>query len=446
MKFSKIMSVTMALSFAGSQALASGYHFGTQSAAAQGTANAGAAEASDASVLFYNPAGMSRLSGKQFSGALNYVSPDVSYSDSGSRTANGSVLQQGNDGGDFIKTAIVPHLYYVQNYSEKMNWGVGLFVPFGSKSEYDSKWYGRYAAISTELTTYALNPSISYKMDERHSFGFGVTYQMMEGKLARAADFGIAVGQSGNPAFDGRADLEGTGAGYGFNLGWMFEMSPETRFGVAYRSNIKHTLDGESKWTRPSALNAALIAQGYIDQDVSLEVDTPESLSANVFHKLNETMDFMADITYTKHSRLDFLDIDYKGSSLKNTKVRFDWRDTYRVSAGMNYQMNETWKLRGGLAYDQAPTKNDEARHPSLPDSDRTWISVGANYKMAEAKSVDFALAHVSLAKGNINYTDEGGFGSCTAANGNNTSSCQTVRGSYDISSILLGVQFNQSF
>jgi long-chain fatty acid transport protein len=236
-------------------------------------------------------------------------------------------------------------------------------------------------------------------------------------------------------------------------------MNPETRLGVAYRSNIKHTLKGSSDWTYGAntgvigagpctgvTLHQCLAGSNFIDQDVSLDVDTPESLSANVFHKLNDTMDFMADITYTKHSRLDYLDIDYKGSNLPNTRVRFDWRDTYRLSAGMNYQMNEAWKLRGGFAYDQAPTKNDEARHPSLPDSDRTWISVGANYKMAGAQSVDFALTHVSLAKGNINYTDEGGFGSCTAANGKNTSSCQTVRGSYDISSILLGVQFNQSF
>ena len=38
------------------QAVASGYHFGTQSVGAQSTANAAAAEAADASTIFSNPA------------------------------------------------------------------------------------------------------------------------------------------------------------------------------------------------------------------------------------------------------------------------------------------------------------------------------------------------------------------------------------------------------
>lgn len=462
MKFSKFLSITMALSFSGSQALASGYHFGTQSAAAQGTANAGAAEAADASVLFYNPAGMSKLSGKQFSGALNYVMPDGQFTDSGSTTAVGRNLSSSGNGGDYLAPTVVPHLYYIQEHSEKVNWGVGVFVPFGSKSEYDPTWAGRYASISTELTTIAINPSLSYKMNDKHSFGFGLTYQMMDGALARAADFGASITGGtatalcpGNQVagtcsglFDGRADITGDGNGIGFNLGWMADISDSTRLGFAYRSAIKHTLKGDADWTLTSVagVNSNLTSAGFVDQGAELEVETPDSYSVHAFHQLNEKMNIVADLSYTMHSKLDFLEIKYANGVLDNTKVRFDWRDTYRLSAGMNYQMNETWKLRGGLAYDQAPTKNDEARHPSLPDSDRTWISVGANYKMAEAKSVDFALTHVSLAKGNINYTDEGGFGSCTAANGNNTSSCQTVRGSYDISSILLGVQFNQSF
>lgn len=51
-------------------AMASGYHFGSQSVSAQGTSHANSAEAADASVLFYNPAGMSLLDGTQFAGGL----------------------------------------------------------------------------------------------------------------------------------------------------------------------------------------------------------------------------------------------------------------------------------------------------------------------------------------------------------------------------------------
>lgn len=58
---------------------ASGYHFGTQSVNAQGTANAAAAEAADASTIFYNPAGLSKIDSSQISVNANIVFPSIHY-------------------------------------------------------------------------------------------------------------------------------------------------------------------------------------------------------------------------------------------------------------------------------------------------------------------------------------------------------------------------------
>lgn len=58
--------------FAAASVHASGYHFGTQSVNAQSTANAAAAEAADASTIFYNPAGLTKLDSSQISVNANY--------------------------------------------------------------------------------------------------------------------------------------------------------------------------------------------------------------------------------------------------------------------------------------------------------------------------------------------------------------------------------------
>ena len=58
-------------------AQASGYHFGTQSVTAQGTANAAAAEAADATTIFYNPAGLAKLDGSEITAAANIVAPHI---------------------------------------------------------------------------------------------------------------------------------------------------------------------------------------------------------------------------------------------------------------------------------------------------------------------------------------------------------------------------------
>ena len=89
----KIKITTAFISLAIAQhAAASGYHFGTQSVGAQSTANAAAAEAADASTLFYNPAGLTHLDGKaEITGAINIVAPALKYHD-----AQASYYQGGN--------------------------------------------------------------------------------------------------------------------------------------------------------------------------------------------------------------------------------------------------------------------------------------------------------------------------------------------------------------
>jgi long-chain fatty acid transport protein len=483
---------------ASSSALASGYHFGSQSASAQGTANANAAEAGDATVLFYNPAGMTRLDGTQASGVLNIVVPSTKYTDQGSLTSFGLPLS-GGDTKKFVKTTAVPHGYLTHKLSKDLSLGLAVFVPFGSKTEYDKTWAGRYTALGTELTTIAVNPSIAFKLSPKVSLGAGVTAQFMDGKLLKGADFGSgALGSvvtqqvtaaaaaqpgvpleviraavlnrlgglikqaSGNPLYSGGVEVQGDDWGFGFNLGLMYEYDKDTRFGIAYRSAIKHELKGKATWDVQTAatnigalLNAALPGAGtqvqqsliarYTDSAASLTIKTPESLSFNFF-KQHERFGVMGDLTWTRHSRFQELRIDF-ANSLADSNTPQGWTDTLRASLGLNYQWSDALTLRGGVAIDQSPA-TARNRTAALPDNDRSWLSGGFNWKLDAKRSVDFAASYVHVKDGQIDQFDTGGFATCTASDAvpKNTSSCATTRGRYKLSSVLFGLQYNQQF
>lgn len=432
------------------QAGASGYHFGTQSASNQGVANSGAAQVMDASTIFYNPAGMTRLKGTNLTGVLNVIIPDGEFTNDGSTSAAGQQIA-GNNGGNFGPTTPVPHFYGTYQIDDALTVGLGIFVPFGSHSDYDENWVGRYNSLENQVQTVNINPSIAYKVNNVVSIGGGVSVQYIKGKLSKAIDFGTGVaGQLGNPGlvpllganptYDGSVVIKGDDIGYGFNLGALFEIDENTRVGVAYRSRIKHKLDGDADFTVPQTfgsiaalgpaagvIQARLNAQ-YQDTGAKLNIDTPESFSINGFRQINEQWAVMADYTRTKHSRLQEIRVQLDGRADAVTET--DWKDTNRYSIGTTYQLNEKWLLRGGLAYDQSPEDNDN-RIPGIPDSDRTWFAVGANYALTDYSSIDLAAIYVSLKKAPIDQTDENG---------------STVSGQYDVNSITLGAQYNHRF
>ncbi|MDK2125208.1 OmpP1/FadL family transporter [Parachitinimonas caeni] len=473
-----IMLIGLGAAVVSGGAMASGYHFGTQSVSSQGTANASGVEANDATVIFSNPAGLSHVKGTTASAVLDIVIPEASFTDKGSRTLLGKPTG-GGDGGKFASTTAVPHFFLSHQISDKVTFGLGTFVPFGSHTKYDDNWVGRYNVKETDLKTLAINPSVAFKLTDSITLGGGVTAQYIEGKLTKSADFGsgavaalaragqISAAQaaaltpvmSGNPTYDGSVVVKGDDWGYGYNLGLMFELDAGTRFGIAYRSAIKHELAGTADWTVPQSLaTSPLGAAGalvladlngrYVDSGASLNIDTPESFSISAYKQIGDKAALMADITRTRHSRFKELRIDFH-STLADSNTPENWSDTTKVSFGGTYRLSDALLLRAGISYDRSPV-TDQNRTPSIPDNDRKWFSLGGNWAINKDSSLDFAYSFVKLNKSTINTFDNGGVtdkdGKPTCDSTRNTSSCATIVGEYDVKSSIIGIQYNYRF
>lgn len=132
-------------------AYAAGFALNEMSAAAIGNAFAGAgATADDASTVYYNPAGLSRMKGRQFALTGSAIRPSIRFNNQGSTTASGAPLHGGN-GGDAGSWAAIPGLYYATDLVPNLRFGIGLQSAFGLKTEYQNGWAGRYQALNSEL-------------------------------------------------------------------------------------------------------------------------------------------------------------------------------------------------------------------------------------------------------------------------------------------------------
>jgi long-chain fatty acid transport protein len=403
MKFKQSMvswSVSGALLAMSGSVAASGFALIEQSASGLGNAYAGgAASAEDASTVFFNPAGMSRLSGKQVVVAGHAITPSAKFSNNGSTAA---ALQPtvGGTGGDAGATAFVPNAYFSMELNPKMRLGLGVNAPFGLQTEYDSNWMGRFQAIKSKIETVNLNPSVSYQASDALSLGAGLNYQHIKGDLTSAVNYSAAAFAAGGVPLltaiggagtEGVVTISGTDSAWGYNLGALMKLSDSTRIGAAYRSTIKYTLTGTVAFTGVPAAMAA--SPTLKNGDVTLPITMPDSLSLSGVHKLSDSYEVMADATWTGWSVFQQLKIDRTSGANVQT-VQENWKDTWRVSVGASHHYNEKLTVRTGIAFDQAPVSNTY-RTARIPDNDRTWLSLGGQYKMSAASVIDFGYAHL---------------------------------------------------
>jgi long-chain fatty acid transport protein len=431
------LAVASTLGGASTLATAAGFALIEQSASGMGNAFAGAAAtAEDASTVFYNPAGMSELKGMQFTVGAHVIDLSAKFSNSGSSippAAAGTGSQPGGNGGDAGGVAVVPNFYFVLPIGDRLNFGVGVNAPFGLKTEYDDNWIGRFQGIKSELTTYNINPSLSFKINDAFSIGAGLNYQHLDVDLTNAVVLPLAP-----PQTEGRAKLEADDDAWGWNLGVLFHPMPSTKIGASYRSKIKYSLDGTTSVTTGTGAPFAS-GGGPTTADVTL----PESFSLSLAQRLNDQWEFLADATFTKWSDINRIDIvNSTNGTLRDTLV-LDFDDTWRYSIGANYKLNEGWTLKGGVALDQSPVKGASSRSVRLPDNDRTWVSIGAAMKIKETGKLDFGYSHLFIKDADINFS-RGQYAPGTTTVVPTTVS--NVRGSYSGSVDIFSVQYSLSF
>jgi long-chain fatty acid transport protein len=381
--------MTVALAAYSGVAASAGFQLQEQNASGLGNAYAGqAASAQDASTIFFNPAGMTFLPGRNVVGAVNFVKPSVDFTNTGSTRAS-PLLPLGDNGGDAGDWAAIPNLYYSWQINPQLFVGLGVNVPFGLKTEYDPTWVGRFHAITSEFKTINFNPSVALKLSDALSVGVGVNFQRADAKLSNAVNFG-ALGE-------GTATVKGHDTAWGWNAGIMYSVTPDTRIGAAYRSSMGYKIDANVTFANRPAVLGGVLPDGAVTADVTL----PATASLSLFHRLTPQWDLLADVSWTDWSTLGVLNIVRDNGRLLST-TPLHWKDSWRVSAGANYHYNSAWTFRMGAAYDQTPI-NETDRTPRVPDNDRTWLAVGAQYRFSKQLALDAGYAYIFVKDSSTN-------------------------------------------
>ncbi|MPT17495.1 MAG: transporter [Pseudomonas sp.] len=383
--------LAVAITATSSHGFASGFALNEQSISGMGTSFAGrSSSADDASTVFGNPAGMARLKRDEVyvGAAAIRAKSDIDHV---SASSPAGAISGSNDG-DMVPTTGVPMGYYVKPLDEKVAFGIGIYVPFGLMTDYESNFQGRYYADKSYVRVITVQPTLSYRFNDKLSVGFGPTFNHIEGELTSS------ILNPGNS--DGKVKVKGDDTAVGFNVGMLYEFTPSTRAGVTYHSRVKYELEGDTRVSGSGAL--AGIAGMY---DANLDLTTPESVDMSITHDLTDALTLHVGSTWTRWSRFKEIRIENDGAPAAFTTIveEQNWHDTWAHALGLSYKLNPQWTLRTGIAVDQSPTNNVD-RSPRIPSGDRTIFSVGAGWSPNQDMTIDVAYSYLQEESVDVNH------------------------------------------
>jgi len=432
--FIKLIPALMLATLSGA-ASASGFQLLEQNASGIGNAYAGsAAVAENASTIFYNPAGMTQLRDREISGGISAIGPSFKFHDQGSSAGN---LGNAGNGGDAGGWAAVPNGYATWALGKDLYVGIGVGAPFGLKTEYENPWIGAAQSTTFLVKTINVNPSIAYRVNDNVSLGFGLNWQHLDAEYQRQ------VGVSGPYALS-PLTLKLEDNAWGWNIGGLFTISPATKIGVSYRSSVKYEATGKIHVDGPVAnINRA----GSSDAKASLEL--PDTFSLAISQQYSNKWKLLGDLTWTGWSSIPKVDIlratntllyipGFAGQASGEIAqtLNTDFKDTWRLGLGAEYQYNDAWKIKYGVAYDQTPVKGAKTRLVSLPDNDRVWFSFGTQWMPTKTSALDFGVSYIYVRDSKINNNQTTGVSPDRG----------TVVGDYAGNIWVFGAQYSMSF
>lgn len=418
---------------------AAGFQLNAQSATGIGRAFAGDAVIADnASVMARNPAAMALFDETSLSLGFEAIITEIEVSDASYKgfTKTDSVDSNYDNAGG---TSVAPNIHLIVPMNEKFALGVNLYSNFGTSSEFDNAAFaGTEYGGKTSIMSLNLGLAASYRLNDQWSVGGGLDIVYGQGELERSANLNIGPvdlcttplsniideckswkGGSGSKVVGADATMdalsaEADGIGFGFNLGTVYELNENNRFGLSYRYSPEIEATGDIEYMG--------------EKNDTLYIPLPDIAEFSGYHRLeNSKFAVHYSVQWTGWGVFKTLDGDVSGV-LNN----YNWKNGFHYSIGGTYYLNQDWTLRVGYMYDESA--QDELTSISVPDSNRQWFSTGFTYAINSKSTVDFGFTYLMGEEVDVYEETDLGFVK------------SEIQGTTSANAILVGLQYSRTF
>ena len=418
-------------------ALAGGYFMSAVGDRARAMGGAFTGLAVDWTAIHYTPAGGAWISRHELYGTAVILSPRINYTPDtlnfdGWRVNNKTYGEYYNAD----KTIVSPQIGGYARIAQDR--GIALGLGFYSRAVNNMEWdlYAPYYVTNDEfpgpdtrsdIRMWTAQPAVSLKVNDKVALGAGflLTRAVVEQhKVLLTDDPGAQFNLPPYPVGQAMLDqtVEGSGWGVGYNLGVLARMTGWS-VGVAFQSKSVHKLSGQSTtnfWSQKvegrGEQTDPLIEQDLLAgkthtavQDVEFDVTLPPYVTLGLAFFPADNVRFTTDLTHTWYSEVpgiivtenDEVTFKFGDPQAQSTTVtvqtteRYQWKDQFRIAAGVEWDASSRFHLRAG-AYYEPPAVETSSLTPLYWDpSNKISPSAGVSMDVGEHWRLGYAYGAV---------------------------------------------------
>ena len=340
---------------------ASGFTIYEYGAEQQAQGGAVAAQGNRPSSVFYNPAGIIGLTDTRLQFGTSALFPRLTFnSDATNRETKRNL-------GPLFPT----YLFASYDLSKRLGLGFGFFSTAANKVDYPIDWEGRFFLTKAELRQFNFAPTLAFRISESLAFGVSTVVTYADFEQNNQLDFSAL----GFPQ-EGSLTLDGSGLGVYGVAGIRANLGPSLLLGIVYKSPMKITFDGDARFQVPGPLRPQ-----FPDGGIQSALQFPQMAIIGLAVRPTPSLTTEADLQWTNWNTLNSQTVrfDQKSTFVQDTILPLNWKDTWTVRVGGNYQINHCLTFRGGYVYDPSAVP-DETISPLFPELDKHMVTAGLGF------------------------------------------------------------------
>lgn len=367
----KFTLLTFLFSLVVSVVFAGGYQVRLQGQKQTGIGLIGSPFAFGASSMFYNPGSLSFMKDKySFSAGVSGINSNAIF-----RANSSDYKAESNN-----PTGTPFYFYGAGQVIDDLTVGLAVFTPFGSSTSWDSEWNGRKLIQEISLSAIFIQPTVSYKINDK--FGIGAGLDIVMGSVDLTKELPTPV--------NGQVNLNGNSTAMGFNVGVFAKPTEKLSIGVDYRSKVNMKVEnGDTKFTNiPSSMTAVFPASGNFNAELPL----PANLDIGLAYQFSEKFMMAVEVNMIFWSVYDSLIIDFKenNATLVDSRNPRKYSDSFIPRIGAEYKINDMFIARAGFYYDSTPT-NADYFSPETVSLDQVAFTLGLSIMPTKGLSIDLS-------------------------------------------------------